>query len=944
MDDETRQLREQTLNQIILGLILVGTGGSLIALVVDGLLSPWLLRSLAVFIIALIAFVAQRLGRFMVAAYVLVLEMIGLVVGMFLQPNNITGIAPFLFIPIVIIAGLIFTPTAILVVTFLAIFLTLATLLVTGQLTLLNLLYLSLPFGLTILTALLVVGNAFYRVKLSNLLSKNRDLLRWRTREMVEAQQKVETLQQRITKLQQQVLQTEAVLPQVQPKSSQEDNKFYYLIKGTIRELNRTAKRLEDVISKMADSSFSNGRAAALEETWHNVDYLANLVVNLEELAEMERDEFQLNLQEVNIARLIADVSSTAHGLVRGKNIEILEYVMDDLPTLWVDPDRIRQALLNLVNNAIQYTNEGYVDIQAEIFEQEITFSVSDTGMGVPHDDLGVVFETFGRSADVAVQQKQGAGLGLAISKKLIELHQGRIWSISTPGIGSTFYVSLPVHGTSEGVSPLTLHSKNPDPQILTPASLAITGDPETTILSQPVVPQLVPPANIGPPQKPVDSLSTKPNRKISFLPPVARFSSIYIDRFGLSLLGLFLVVGCLVLFLAILNQPTSDNSATSQLALTSSPTTSSASEGVAPTATGTAPPAPTAKTPVVVTDSSASATSPATTQPKATISSTATALPSPTLTPTPTQTPTSMIVLIDTPTFPSPTPSPFPTEPIVVQPTLPAPSRSLSFIVDSQSIILQDVSSNSSSEKPILPEMVANNRPSWSTTSGILLTTMQDGNREIYQIDPITGQSANMTEHPGDDQQPSWSPQGRYFAFSSGRDGNFNIYIKDIQTRNLTQLTNSRGFDEWPIWSPNGRNIAFVSTRDGGNQEIYMMGQDGANQRRLTNEPAADTTPVWSPDGRFLLFVSERDGNANLYLIEVDSGATHQVTNDLANEISPAWSPDGRTIAFVVQTETTADIYTFSAPAGATTIIDRARWSQITDTPARENYPVWLP
>jgi TolB protein len=122
------------------------------------------------------------------------------------------------------------------------------------------------------------------------------------------------------------------------------------------------------------------------------------------------------------------------------------------------------------------------------------------------------------------------------------------------------------------------------------------------------------------------------------------------------------------------------------------------------------------------------------------------------------------------------------------------------------------------------------------------------------------------------------------------------------------------------------------------------MMGQDGANQRRLTNEPAADTTPVWSPDGRFLLFVSERDGNANLYLIEVDSGATHQVTNDLANEISPAWSPDGRTIAFVVQTETTADIYTFSAPAGATTIIDRARWSQITDTPARENYPVWLP
>ncbi|MCY4603251.1 MAG: pre-peptidase C-terminal domain-containing protein, partial [Gemmatimonadetes bacterium] len=114
-----------------------------------------------------------------------------------------------------------------------------------------------------------------------------------------------------------------------------------------------------------------------------------------------------------------------------------------------------------------------------------------------------------------------------------------------------------------------------------------------------------------------------------------------------------------------------------------------------------------------------------------------------------------------------------------------------------------------------------------------------------------------------------SWSPDGRHLAFTSKRDGNNEIYVVGADGANPRNLTNHSASDGFASWSPDGRHLAFTSKRDG-NWEIYVMGADGANHRRLTNHSADDFFDSWSPDGRHLAFTSKRDGNDEIYVMEL--------------------------------------------------------------------------
>ena len=117
----------------------------------------------------------------------------------------------------------------------------------------------------------------------------------------------------------------------------------------------------------------------------------------------------------------------------------------EDLPLGKGDQQRLAQVLLNLVGNAIKFTEEGEIVITAAVEDGSFLVSVSDTGPGISGDNLKTVFREFHQVDGSSTKQKGGTGLGLSIAKKIVEMHGGRIWVTSVVGSGSTFNVSIPI-------------------------------------------------------------------------------------------------------------------------------------------------------------------------------------------------------------------------------------------------------------------------------------------------------------------------------------------------------------------------------------------------------------------------------------------------------------------------------------------------------------------
>ena len=162
------------------------------------------------------------------------------------------------------------------------------------------------------------------------------------------------------------------------------------------------------------------------------------------------------------------------------------------------------------------------------------------------------------------------------------------------------------------------------------------------------------------------------------------------------------------------------------------------------------------------------------------------------------------------------------------------------------------------------------------------------------------------LTDHPADDFDPSWSPDGSTIAFRSHRDGNEEVYVMASDGSGQRNLSNSPTSDHSPSWSPDGSLIAFASDRDGDPNEIYVMASDGSNQIRVTDNPGIDEYPAWSPDGTRIAFhCTMGDVNPNgvgdfeICVVNRDGTGLYRLTDAPGESTQPDWSPDGDWIVF---------------------------------------------
>ena len=183
-----------------------------------------------------------------------------------------------------------------------------------------------------------------------------------------------------------------------------------------------------------------------LNDVQVNGKHLLRLINDVLDLAKIEAGRMELALREYSVAEMVGSVRASLRSLAAEKGLPFDTDVPDDLPPARGDGGRLTQCLMNLAGNALKFTREGRRPASAWSLDgEELIYRVSDTGIGIPPEELQNVFAEFRQVDATVTRQFGGTGLGLSISKKFIEMHGGRIWVESKVGEGSTFFFRVPL-------------------------------------------------------------------------------------------------------------------------------------------------------------------------------------------------------------------------------------------------------------------------------------------------------------------------------------------------------------------------------------------------------------------------------------------------------------------------------------------------------------------
>ncbi|NTU42012.1 MAG: HAMP domain-containing histidine kinase [Nitrospirales bacterium] len=206
---------------------------------------------------------------------------------------------------------------------------------------------------------------------------------------------------------------------------------------------------------KMGTSQLREGIGGSLSEKQERImtiiaeecDRLIGLINSLLDLSKMEAGMVRFNLSESDIVPILWRACELIEPLARAKEISLVREIPEIMPAVVMDGDRVLQAVLNFLGNAVKFTPQGgQVTVSCRENDGTVEVSVSDTGTGIPKEELSFVFDKFHQTSSSLSYQLKGTGLGLAIAKQIITAHGGRIWAESSEGQGSSFIFSLPLH------------------------------------------------------------------------------------------------------------------------------------------------------------------------------------------------------------------------------------------------------------------------------------------------------------------------------------------------------------------------------------------------------------------------------------------------------------------------------------------------------------------
>lgn len=185
---------------------------------------------------------------------------------------------------------------------------------------------------------------------------------------------------------------------------------------------------------------------AMLEAVDRNAARLLGLIEDLLIVARIEAGRFVLELDETDLATVLLSALSTVEATARNRALTFVHRIDPDIPVVQVDPRHLERVVLNLLSNAVKFTPDGgSIEMEARLDGSEITIRVTDSGLGIPSEELDQVFDRFYRTSVSRTQAVQGTGLGLAIARSVVEAHGGSISVASVEGSGSTFTVVLPI-------------------------------------------------------------------------------------------------------------------------------------------------------------------------------------------------------------------------------------------------------------------------------------------------------------------------------------------------------------------------------------------------------------------------------------------------------------------------------------------------------------------